>query len=56
MGWPPAPLGTAFPVAVLLMQRCFPIPELHLPNLSSNAQPEIAGVWLSTLQESSAEE
>lgn len=55
-GWPPAPLGTSFPVALLLMQRCFPIPELHLLNILSNAQPEIAGVWLSPLQESSGEE
>lgn len=31
LGWPGAPLGTAFPVVVVRVRGCFPIPVLHLP-------------------------
>lgn len=31
LGWPQAPLGTAFPVVVVPVQSCSAIPVLHLP-------------------------
>lgn len=55
-GWHCAPRGAALLVAVMLVQSCFPISELHLPSLISTAQPEIAGLRLLPLQESSGGE